>query len=118
MVPARSVFFTESSDAECGLSRLLATTTESLILLFPQSQWALRRFSFHAAILFGRLLLRENYGVLETAWNEIEREMVYADEARSRAAWFLGPLSPRRPFFKPDKHQQALINFLDLGIFF
>ncbi len=57
-----------------------------------------------------RLLSLENYGILEIAWNEIERETVYANEARSRAAWFLGPLSPRRPFFKSDKHQQALIN--------
>jgi hypothetical protein len=39
--------------------------------------------------------------------------MVFGEEARSRAAWFLEPLSPRRPFFsrkyrREKRHQQGV----------
>src|SRR5438445_4751110 len=91
------------------------TTTELRPVLFRLS---LRRFgALHASGIAQRGLTlqtsvaRKNR-IFASARNEIERGMVSGEEARSRAAWFLEPLSPRRPFFSrtyscEKRHEQA-----------
>ena len=78
---------------------------------------------------------RQNF--FASAWNEMGPGAVYSVQARLRAAWFLAPLSPRRPFSSrtygcQNRHGhekgsrlsaffervvKLLINSRDLGIF-
>ena len=77
-----------------GLSAVYSVTVSARSMPLLWLKVVARSFDKH----FGRLLLPGKTKLFTNARNETGPGSVYSEEARSRAAWSLAPLSPRRPF--------------------